>query len=107
MHVTWKPLSAGTLDLTAGIFTVFCAILMLNGNTMLTTLHSSLGIPPKVGGYVMLSLGALGLLGGVCSLSRRFWQLALTGSIANIIAPHGIMGIVATIFIVMSREEFK
>ena len=107
MHVTWKPLSAGILDFTAGFFTVFCAFLMLDGNTMLTTLHSSLGIAPKTGGIAMFILGFLGLIGGACSLSRRFWHLALTGSIANIIAPHGILGLVATIFIFMSREEFK
>lgn len=74
---------------------------------MLTTLHSSLGVDPKTGGITMLALGALGLLGGVCSLSRRLWILALIGSIANIIAPHGILGLVATIFVFMSREEFK
>ncbi len=107
MHVTWKPLSAGTLNLTAGIFTVVCGFLMLNGNVMLTTFNAALGIPAQTGGYAMLTLGALGLLGGICSLSRRFWQIALTGSIANIIAPHGIMGLVATIFIFMSRKEFK
>ena len=107
MNVTWKPLSAGTLDLLAGLFTIFCAILLLNGDAMLTTLHASLGIPIKTGGIAMLCLGIMGLLGGVCSLYRRFWQVALTGSIANIISPHGIMGLVAAIFIFMSRNEFR
>lgn len=80
---------------------------MLNGNTLLTTLHSSLGIPIKAGGIGMLGLGILGILGGLCSFKRRFWCLALAGSVANVIAPHGIMGLVATIFVYMSRDEFE
>lgn len=84
-----------------------CAFMMLNGNPMLTTFNAALGIPIKAGSIGMLILGALGIIGGICSLQRRFWQIAMTGSIANIIAPHGIMGIVATIFVFMSRNEFK
>ncbi|MEW6143065.1 MAG: hypothetical protein AB1597_07960 [Chloroflexota bacterium] len=49
-------------------------------------------------------LGAIALIGGIYALSRSNWRLALIGSICAI--PTGI-GVLSTIFVVLSRKEFK
>ena len=54
----------------------------------------------------LLVLGALALVGGVFALQRRRWGWALAGSIAAFF-PFGLLGLLATIFTAMSKEEFE
>jgi hypothetical protein len=66
----------------------------------------------------------MAVVGGVCALRRRIWRLALAGSISTLIGPWGLLGILippimpvmlpftipgilATVFIVRGRWEFK
>jgi len=66
----------------------------------------------------------MAVVGGVCALGRRIWRLALAGSICTLIGPWGLLGIVipsimplmlpfaipgilATVFVIRGRREFK
>ena len=51
-------------------------------------------------------IGILSLLGGISALQRKRWGLALAGSIAGIFCNSAILGILALIFNVMSKDEF-
>jgi hypothetical protein len=55
---------------------------------------------------VFIIAGILAIIGGVFALKRKKWGLALTGSIASIIA-FMACGIASIIFIIMGKEEFQ
>lgn len=48
----------------------------------------------------------LALVGGIFSLQRKRWGLALAGSIVAIL-PFSLLGIAATILVVISKDEFE
>jgi len=45
-------------------------------------------------------------VGGVFALRRRFWGLALAGSICAL-SGATVLGILAIVFVVMGRSEFE
>ena len=49
--------------------------------------------------------GVIYILGGVCSIRRNVWGLALAGSISTFLS-SGFLGIPAIIFIALSKREF-
>ena len=51
-------------------------------------------------------LSALAIIGGIYALKRERWGLALGGAICGAI-PSSIPGIIAIVFIAMSKDEFK
>ena len=48
----------------------------------------------------------LALVGGIFSLQRKRWGLALTGAIVAIL-PFSLLGIAATILVTLSKNEFE
>jgi len=57
-------------------------------------------------GIVILALGAIGLAGGISALNRKSFGLSLAGAIC-IILPTFILGILAIIFVSVSKREFE
>ncbi|MFC1942121.1 hypothetical protein ACFLWU_02770 [Chloroflexota bacterium] len=121
MKTTWKPLVAGILNIIVGVLNVmilFAVIMLLvaAGGAVLAFGRIADLIPIWMSGIlqgVMIIVafaigifGALPLIGGVNAVQRKNWALALAGSIVAIlyIFPFGI---VSTILLVSSREEFK
>ena len=105
---TNKPLNAGWLDIVAGvIWLFFVAFLIL----ILIGFSVGFGAPTGIM-QVRLWLvciafalpGVLGIAGGLFSLRRRNWTLALIGSI--FVVPLGL-GIVAVVLLAQSRNEFN
>jgi len=56
-----------------------------------------------IGGAIV---SIIAIAGAVCALQRRIWGLALAGSICALVG-FGILGILAIIFISLSKREFK
>ncbi len=54
----------------------------------------------------LLIVGILPIIGGIYALQRKKWGLALAGSIVAILG-SSILGILATIFMVMAKDEFE
>jgi hypothetical protein len=54
----------------------------------------------------LVAIIVLSTLGGIFSLQRKRWSLALAGAIVSIL-PFSILGIAATVLIVISRNEFE
>jgi len=55
-----------------------------------------------------IALGAVAIAGGVFSLRRRRWSLALAGAIcAAMIPPPFFLGVLAIIFVGVSRPDFE
>lgn len=108
MGKTVKPVIAGWLDIVSGI-----AWLLAAGFATLVAIGFSVGFGAPQGinllrfWTVLVVLAAVGLMdiaGGICSICRRRWFLALAGSITAI--PVGL-GIAAVILTVLSKNEFR
>ena len=114
---TWKPTTAGILSIVAGSLVVITGILLLvlGGTFAYIFSDPSLQIPAMVGSKIMsilaaaaipiIVLGAVSIVGGIYSLKRRLWGLALAGAICAL-APYLILGILAIIFVVLGKGEF-
>jgi hypothetical protein len=57
-------------------------------------------------GIIILALGAIGIAGGISALNRKSFGLSLAGAIC-IILPTFILGILAIIFVSVSKKEFE
>jgi len=53
----------------------------------------------------LLVLGIIAIIGGISALRRKRFGLSLVGAICAL--PTGILGILATIFISLSKKEFE
>ncbi len=105
---TWKPAVAGALNILSGILWILGTIFLF-----LVALGFSVGFGAPTGirliafWLIFTALGLLGLLdmvGGILSLRRKKWALALISSVCTI--PVGL-GIVSAILIALSRREFE
>jgi hypothetical protein len=120
---TWKPTVAGILDIVGGALSILAAIALFLGILFFIPISSSggPGPVPEMGWWMIpgileailliaavysIVVGVLPIIGGVYALRRKKWGLALAGSIAAIFG-SSVMGILATIFIAMSRDEFE
>ena len=121
METTWKPVVAGILDIALGILNllgmfVFIGLLVAFGGGVLTVVRIVELIPLWLSGMVQGVLivlaillavsSALPLIGGIYALQRKSWGLALAGSIVAILSLVPL-GIVSTVLIALSRDEFQ
>jgi hypothetical protein len=117
---TWKPVAGGILNIISGVFsligfiTVIILIILISISPYIQ--NSFWDIDPIAAGVaqtvfvivaiVTLITGVLPLIGGIYSLQRKRWGLALAGSIAAIFGTT-ILGILSVIFIAMAKSEFE
>jgi len=96
---TGKPTTAGILSIIAGVvaFLLFILIASTDGPE---------GVGGAIAGLSLIAVGILAIIGGVFTLRRRIWGLALAGAICAILTSL-VLGIPAVILIVMARQEFK
>jgi hypothetical protein len=94
---TSKPKIAGILNMIAGV--VFGAAAFGGCMNVINA-----GRTDDAWMVALLIPGTLSLIGGIYALSREKWPLAFAGSILAI--PIGL-GILSTICITLSRNEFK
>ena len=121
MRRTWKPIAAGVLNIIVGVFTLFgmfFIVLILAGlgggilalsriaDFMPVWLSSFVQFTLVITAIILIVLSALPLLGGIYSVQRKNWPWALTGSIVAILS-SAIVGIVSTVLISLSKNEFE
>ncbi len=117
---TWKPMVAGILNIVDGAISVLVAVgllivsivFSLNANRPGFTDYdldpftaSSAAAFFLVIAIVVAILAVLEIIGGMFALRRKKWGLALAGSIAAAI-PGSVLGILAIIFVALSKHEF-
>ena len=112
---TWKPLVAGILNIVAasGIFVlVIIFIIGVIVTSGALNIPGTRDIPNFVPGLIAFSaliaaaISTLSLIGGIFAIQRKNWELALAGSIATVITST-VLGILAIVFLALSKEEFK
>jgi len=122
MERTWKPTTAGILNIISGTSFLIGGIATATtpGTTMaiavtryyMYSVGSSATITPSVVIMVIVILttvlivaGILSTLGGIYALKRHVWGLALAGAISTFLCLIPL-GIPVIIFTVLSKKEF-
>ena len=120
MEQTWKPTVAGILNIISGVVGLIAVAgliiafiitggFFLPGTEEIPEFVSSLLIGIAI---PLAILSVFSLLGGIYAIRRKVWWLALTGSITSIFASIPLLGglpigITATIFTALSKQEFE
>jgi hypothetical protein len=95
---TWKPTVAGILMIIISLAGAVYSVIVLASETE----------PEFLLFYgIALFLSVVALTGGIYSLLRKLWWLALTGSIIATLSPVTFLGIPTLIFIALSKDEFE
>jgi hypothetical protein len=120
---TWKPLVAGILNIVGGALRILGSIMAIIGIMFFLPVYTAVGPGPVpefgrwlipgvieaillIAAVFLLIVGILPIIGGIYALQRKKWGLALAGSIVAIFG-SSIMGVLATIFIALSKDEFE
>ena len=117
---TWKPTTAGILNIIAGALSALGAIGLFIAIIAVGNINITRYLPPgdapfvaPLVGTVLIVLLVLSIIeavfpiiGGVFALQRRKWGWALAGSIIAILGTF-ILGLASTIFVAMAKEEFE
>lgn len=115
MEKSSKPTVAGILVIISGILGLIWAILLFVGYGVVSgafDIPGTWGIPDFVSGIVLgwaipqTVVSILALIGGIYAVQRKVWALAITGSIAAILA-FLPLGIPAVILAALSKDEFE
>lgn len=123
MERTWKPTTAGILNIISGVFFLIGGITVLGllGQPIMVTSWASYamysmglsGTPSAsfittfivILATALIVPGVVSILGGIYSIKRSVWGLALAGSISTFLSSI-FLGIPAVIFIALSKREF-
>jgi hypothetical protein len=107
MEKTWKPTVGGILAIIAGALEVIAFLVLVV--FLFPAPPFFVGWPllgPTGTMLIVLVIGIIAIVGGICALLRRTWGVALAGSICAL--PAGvILGVLAIIFIVLGKREFS
>ncbi len=108
MQHTWKPVVGGILAVIAGSLNV---LMMLAFMLFMAFPADQWGFFPMLlnigmAAVLLIVFGVVAIAGGVCALRRRAWGFALAGSIVAIFSVGGLLGVVATVLVALSRGEF-
>jgi uncharacterized BrkB/YihY/UPF0761 family membrane protein len=121
MQKTWKPTTAGILSIISGAISALGAIgLIIALSAVNTWTFIQDMVPPEdlpfvapIISTILIILLILNIieavfpiLGGVYAVQRRKWGWALAGAIIAIIGVFPL-GILATIFVSMAKDEFE
>ncbi len=118
-HQTWMPIAAGVLSIVAGAMgLISIAFLIAFGATFGAEIARDVlksvgfwqsGMPLTIIGLISIPLiiiNAVAIIGGIYALQRRIWGLALVGAICAIL-PAQVLGIIAVVFVTLSKKEFE
>lgn len=105
----------GVLEVIAGGIVVGIGIHNIIGGTLWPLQHITWGPWEEIGvvflpaiffivGIIILVLGAIGMAGGVSAVKRKSFGLSLAGAIC--VLPTVLLGILAVIFVSVSKKEF-
>jgi hypothetical protein len=111
------PTAAGILSIVAGAINLVGSVFFLIFSTtfgaalireLFPTGWGTLGIPLVFGvtALFFVILDILAITGGINAIQRKNWGVAFAGSIAALF-PSQLFGILAIVFISLSKKEFE
>jgi hypothetical protein len=104
----WQPLTAGILELVAGIPALIMGILIAAGLGIASRAMVNIPVWVSAIGVPLVICGIVAIVGGIFALKKRRWGVALAGSILALLCwPFGTpLGIAAIVFVILGREQF-
>lgn len=116
---TVLPTVGGILSIISGTLGLVTIALLLTfvsifGTSIARDVLSSLGfwqtgLPLTIIGIIaipLLCVNIVAIVGGIYAIQRRGWGVALAGAICSVF-PSQVLGILAVVFIAISRKEFE
>jgi hypothetical protein len=118
---TWKSTLAGVLSIVAGVLSsigflaMIVAVAVIGSSEVVLDAFRDAGISGDISLVQTILIivaifsaitATLALIGGIFALQRKRWGWALAGSIAAILCSSPL-GIAATVFTAISKDEFK
>ena len=100
---TWRPTTAGILSIVAGAIGLIIGIVVAALGEMVGALLGFFGFGAF--GAPIIVFGIISIVGGIFTIKRRIWGLALAGSIFALICVF-FLGIPAIIFVAQAKKEF-
>jgi hypothetical protein len=107
---SWMPLTAGILSIVAGASNLCVGLVALALSTRWERFefrHAFRAEALGAFGIIWIILAIVSIIGGAFALRKKVWGLALAGAICALIWPTTVLGIVAIVFVALSKEEFK
>ena len=109
MDKPWRPITAGILDIIAGVW-VLCWVFVLALGGGITSIISGVPqwVPTLLFGLAIpfALLALLAVIGGIFVIQRKAWGFALAGSISAFFCCF-VLGTISIILVAISRNEFK
>lgn len=111
-ETTWMSTVAGILSIIAGVIGLGLGGCAAVAGALGGGIFAMLGLG-NLGGIfaglmvIPLILAIVAIVGGIYALKRTKWGLALAGSICAIISYGFVLGIAATVFVILGKKEFK
>ena len=99
---TWRPTTAGILIIVAGAIGLIIGIVIAALGEIIGPM---IGFGFGAAGGAVIAFGIIAIVGGIYTLKRRIWGLALAGSIFALVCVW-FLGIPAIIFVAQARKEF-
>ena len=113
---TGFPTAAGILTIIAGALNLIAGLIVAAIGGTIASLAGwwdwgmEWGVSPAVLsaiGAPLIVIGIIAIVGGVFAIKRKIWGLALAGAIFALFPPPlFVLGLLAIIFIAISRKEF-
>jgi hypothetical protein len=101
---TWMPVTAGILSIIAGVGDFFAGLIF---GTVLGLAGAFEGLPwLGILAIPLIILGIVIVIGGIFALQRKVWGMALAKAICAILSAT-LLSILATVFVSLSKKEFK
>ena len=120
MQKTWKPTTAGILNIVTGAISALGALAIIIALLAIGNINIMRFLPPEDAPFIAPLVGTIlivvlimsiveavfPIIGGVFALQRRKWEWALAGSIIAILGTLPL-GVVSTILVVIAKDEFE
>jgi hypothetical protein len=104
MNKTWKSVTAGIVSIIGGVIGMLEGVRFFVRASHAERIFRHMGL--EVIGFFCLVLAVIAIAGGIVALLRKNWGFALAGAICAIFLVPFVPGVLATIFLSLSKNEF-
>lgn len=108
-----KPVIGGLLSIVSAIITILfvLVVFIIEYNRYLS---GELSFPPGTTYFTVFSglrivwliASILAIAGGILAIRRKYWLYSLIGTGASILCIPGVLGVIATTLVAVSKKEF-
>ena len=109
-HVrTWRPTTGGLLAIVSGYLNILMGLVALSSGYFFSPTFTTISLGLRVTvGVLFIVLGIVSIVGGSYAIRRRYWGMALTGTITSLLPTIALVpGILSLILVTLGKPEFE